>query len=178
MIIKEVTQMGNPMIRKKSKRLSKSEIKLKETKNIIKDLTDSMRHYNLVGMSAPQIDHNLRVFVTEIRNKKNRKVDEIDNLRVFINPKITSYSKGKILGYEGCGSVSNSNIFGLVNRSKSIKIEALDMDGKLFKLSASGLLARVIQHEYDHLDGILFIDKVTDTKSLMSGTEYRKMRNK
>ena len=84
MIIKEVTQMGNPMIRKKSKRLSKSEIKLKETKNIIKDLTDSMRHYNLVGMSAPQIDHNLRVFVTEIRNTKNRKVDEIDNLRVFI----------------------------------------------------------------------------------------------
>ncbi len=174
MIIKEIIQIGNPVIRKKSKNLSNSEIKLRKTKNIINNLVDSMRHYNLIGISAPQVNHNLKIFVTEIRNTKNRKINELYDLKVFINPKIISFSKEKVFGYEGCGSVADANLFGLVNRSKSIKIESKDINGKLFQLYASGLLARVIQHEYDHLDGILFIDKVAETKSYMSGSEYRK----
>ncbi len=174
MIIKEIIQIGNPVIRKKSKELSDKEIKSHKIKNIVRYLIDSMCHYNLIGISAPQINNNVRIFVTEIGKNKNRTIKDLDGLRVFINPKIISYSKEKVSGYEGCGSVADANLFGLVNRPKLIKIEAQDINGNYFELKAVGLLARVIQHEYDHLDGILFIDKVTDNKSYMSGSEYRK----
>jgi len=178
MIIKEIVQLGNPKIRKISKNLVLKNIKSNKTKVLIKNLIDSMRSENLIGISAPQINENLRIFVTEIRQTKNRKSKELDKLRIFVNPKITYSSKEKVSGYEGCGSVANSNLFGLVNRPKNIIIQAFDEKGEEFEIKANGLLARVIQHEYDHLDGILFVDKVTNTKSYMSGSEYRKMRNK
>lgn len=176
MITKNITQIGNPVIRKISKKVTS--ITSLEVKKIIKDLIDSMRYYNLVGISAPQINHNLRIFVTEIRSTKNRNVNKLDNLKVFINPQILSLSKQKISGYEGCGSVSDANLFGLVNRPGSVIIKAQDINGSWFELKASGLLSRVIQHEYDHLNGILFVDKVTNTKSYMSGSEYRKKNKK
>lgn len=176
MIIKNIVQVGNPIIRRKSKEvLSVTSTKVK---NIIKDLTDSMRYGNLVGMAAPQIGYNLRIFVTEIKATKLRKTKELDGLRVFINPKLSNKYKNKVSGYEGCGSVANSGIFAKVSRPASVTVTALDMNGKKFKLNAKGLLARVIQHEYDHLDGIIFLDKVTDTKSLMSSEEYYKMNKR
>lgn len=174
MIIKEIIQIGNPVIRRKSRKLSNKEIGSNKTKTIIKNLVDSMRYYDLIGISAPQIDHNIKILVTEIRKTKNRNSKDIDDLKIFINPQIIYSSKNKASGYEGCGSVANSNLFGLVSRPKSIIIKAQDIDGEWFELKASGLLARVIQHEYDHLKGILFVDRVTDIKSYMSGSEYRK----
>ena len=152
MIIKEIIQIGNPVIRRKSRKLTNKEINSSKTKIIIKNLIDSMRHYNLIGISAPQINHNIRVLVTEIRKTKNRNSKELDGLKVFINPQIVFSSKEKAKGYEGCGSVADANLFGLVNRPKSIIIKAQDIDGKWFELKASGLLGRVIQHEYDHLE--------------------------
>jgi len=178
MKIKDIVQLGNPKIRKISKNLVLKDIRSNKTKILIKNLVDSIRAENLIGISAPQINENLRIFVTEIRQTKNRKPKELDQLRVFINPKINYYSKEKCNGYEGCGSVANANLFGLVNRSKNIIIHALNEKGEKFEMKANNLLARVIQHEYDHLDGILFVDKVTNTKSYMSGSEYRKMKNK
>ncbi|HPS21610.1 MAG TPA: peptide deformylase [Candidatus Paceibacterota bacterium] len=177
-MIKETIQIGNPNIRKKSKKVSKTDISSKKIKTVISDLVDSMRHNELVGISAPQINKNIKIFATEIRQTKNRKPADMDELRVFINPEINFFSKETYNDYEGCGSVANANLFGLVKRSKSVIIKALDLNGKVFELKATGLLARVIQHEYDHLDGILFTDRVTDTKSYMSGSEYRKMMSK
>ncbi len=176
MIIKDIVQLGNPKIRKISKNLVLKDIISNKTKVLIKNLIDSMRAENLIGISAPQINESLRIFITEIRQTKNRNPKEMDSLKIFINPKITYFSKEKISGYEGCGSVANANLFGLVNRSKNITIQALDEKGEKFEMKAQNLLARVIQHEYDHLDGILFVDKITNTKSYMSGSEYRKMK--
>ena len=172
MIIKSVTQVGNPIIRKKSKKVIS--VKSPKVKKIIKDLTDSMRNANLVGISAPQIGQNLRIFVTEIRTTTLRKTNELDKLRVFINPKIIMSSKKKISGYEGCGSVAISGIFGKVPRSTQVTVKAFDENNKKFVLTAKGLLARVIQHEFDHLEGIIFLDKVFDKNSLMSREEYLK----
>lgn len=172
MIIKSVTQVGNPIIRNKSKKVIN--IKSPEVKRIIKDLTDSMRHSNLVGMAAPQIGHNLRIFVTEIRATTLRKTNEIDKLRIFINPQIINASKKKVSGYEGCGSVATAGIFGKVSRPEKVTIQAIDENNNKFEHTAKRLLARVIQHEIDHLDGIVFIDKVSDKKSLMSKEEYIK----
>ena len=170
MIIKSVTQIGNPIIRKKSKRVAS--VTALKIKKIIKDLVDSMRFANLVGLAAPQIGHNLRIFVTEIRTTTLRKTNEADGLRIFINPRIIQISKKQISDYEGCGSVASAGIFGKVPRATQVTVEAFDDQNKKFRFTAKGLLARVIQHEFDHLEGVIFLDKVTDKKSFMSRGEY------
>jgi peptide deformylase len=173
MIIENVIQIGNPILKKKSKKVI--DINSEETKRVIENLIDSVRYYNLVGMAAGQIGEKLKIFVTEIRKTPTRDTKMIDKLRVFINPKIYWFSKKQVIIYEGCGSVANGNLFGPVKRPKKIIVVALDENGKKFKLKADGLLARVIQHEYDHLSGIEFVEKITDFKKVMSRNEYLKM---
>ena len=138
-----------------------------------------MRHYNLVGMAAPQVGENYRIFVSEIRKTTYRKnVTESDSLKVFINPRIVQRSKKQVGGYEGCGSVANAQLFGVVKRSESVVCKALDKNGKPFEVKASGLLARVIQHEIDHLDGVVFLDRVNDMKTLVDVKTYHSSQNR
>ena len=176
MIVKNTTQVGNPLIRKKAKRVA--DPRAKTTQRIIKNLIDSMQHHELLGMAAPQIGENSRIFVTEIRETKLRKGDSkknIDELRVFINPRILSFSKKEMVGWEGCGSVAFANLFGTVKRSASLVVEAMNENGEKFQIKAKDLLARVIQHEVDHLNGIVFTDRA-HTKTYMSKNEYLKYR--
>ncbi|MCW1949125.1 MAG: peptide deformylase [Candidatus Shapirobacteria bacterium] len=176
MIIKEVIQIGNQILRAKNKIVKN--INDKVVQKTIGDLTDSMRHYNLVGMAAPQIGVNLRIFVTEIRSTPSRKVESLDKLRIFINPKITWKSKKEVIIYEGCGSVASGDLFGPVKRPEKIIVKAINEKGEKIKLKAGGLLARVIQHEYDHLLGIEFVEKICDYRKIMSKNEYIKMVEK
>ena len=81
-------------------------------------------------------------------------------------------------GYEGCGSVASGGLFGLVKRPETISIQASNENGEKFELETSGLLARIIQHEVDHLNGVCFIDKITDTKKLLGREEYIKFGKK
>lgn len=174
MIVKNATQAGNAIIRSKSVEVSGPTSK--STQKMVTDLVDSMRHHNLVGMAAPQIGKGVRIFVTEIRRTKLRKKDSmnLDPLRVFINPRILSTSKKRAKDWEGCGSVAAANLFGKVTRPISLEVEATDELGTKFRLKAKNLLARVIQHEMDHLNGTLFVD-TADTKTYMSRNEYLKM---
>lgn len=177
MSIKQTTQIGDKIIRQKAI-LVKNVLAI-EVKQTIKDLIDSMRHDNLVGMAAPQIGKKWRIFVSEIRTTTYRKnIAKLDSLRVFINPKIIWQSKKFSIGYEGCGSVASAQLFGAVRRPHSIICQALDSKGVVFKIKATGLLARIIQHEIDHLNGIVFIDKVHDTRSLISKQAYINSQNK
>lgn len=177
MIVKNATQVGNKIIRARSVEIV--DPKSKSARKVVTDLIDSMRHHDLVGMAAPQIGKGVRVFVTEIRQTKLRKRDGInlDPLKVFINPRILSISKKEVKDWEGCGSIATANLFGLVKRPASVEIEALDERGIKFRLKAKNLLARVIQHEMDHLNGIVFVDRA-DPKTYMSRNEYLKMRSK
>lgn len=175
MAIKNTIQAGNFILR--AKVLAVNDIKSAHTKRIVGDLVDSMRAYDLVGIAAPQIGKSLRIFATEIRNTKLRKSEEIDELRIFINPKIISTSKRLSKGWEGCGSVAEAGLFAIVTRPQSVSIEASDQQGEKFTLKASGLLARVIQHENDHLNGVLFTD-IAHMDTVMSRNEYLKFKNK
>jgi peptide deformylase len=172
MIIKDIIQIGNPILSRKSEAVA--DIKSKETKKVIKNLTDSVRYHGLIGMAASQIGEKLRIFVTEVRNTKYRNL-ETDKLRVYINPKIIWSSKKEVVIYEGCGSVAYAKLFAPVKRPEKIVIKALDENGEEFELKADGMLARVIQHEYDHLDGIEFTEKITDMRKIMSSEEYQKI---
>jgi peptide deformylase len=169
MVIKRATQIGNPIIRQKSRPALLSS---KKTKTVIKNLIDSMRYHGLVGMAAPQIGISQRVFVSEIRKTKMRNPKDLDPLRIFINPKIKRLSAKKVFGYEGCGSVAYAQLFGNVKRSQSVTVEAFNENREKFILSASGLLARIIQHENDHLEGKVFLDRSPGIKSLKSSGEY------
>ena len=143
MIIKNIVQIGNPLLSQKSKFISK--IDSKETQKVIKDLIDSTRHHDLIGMAASQIGKKLRVFVTEVRKTPYRDPKDVDKLRVYINPQIIWSSKQQVIIYEGCGSVAYAKLFAPVKRPKKIEIEASDKKGNKFRLKADGLLSRVIQ---------------------------------
>jgi peptide deformylase len=175
MAIIKTTQAGNPIIHTKSSDVI--DVASDETHKVITDLVDTMREEDLVGMAAAQIGKNVRIFITEVRETQYRK-EGIDELRIFINPKLVNVSESSSDGYEGCGSVASAQFFGPVSRADSITIEALDKNGEKFTFEANDFLARVIQHELDHLDGILFHEKITDMKKVMSKEEYVKTRGK
>jgi peptide deformylase len=178
MSVRPTTLVGVPVLRAKAKKVA--DFKSAQVKRIITDLTDSMRSAQLVGMAAPQIGIGLQIFVTEVRKTKQRRdVKKFDPLRVFINPRITSRSKKTILGYEGCGSVApTEGLFAEVPRSDVVTVTAQDQEGKKFTLKATGLLARIIQHEQDHLEGKVFLDRVVNTRSLRSRTTHIKAQAK
>lgn len=171
MIIKEIIQIGNPILNRKSKFVIS--IDSEETKQVIADLIDSVRHHDLIGMAASQIGEKFRIFVTEVRKTKYRNL-KTDKLRVYINPEIIWSSKKEVVIYEGCGSVAYAKLFAPVRRPEKIIIEAYDENGNKFRLKADGMLTRVIQHEFDHLNGIEFTEKITDMRKIMSSEEYKK----
>ena len=165
MAIRPATQIGDPAIRARS--LVVASPSSPSAKKIVRDLVDSMRSNNLVGMAAPQIGVNKRIFVTEIRQTRTRNPKSEDPVRVFINPRIAAVSERQAIDYEGCGSVSYGGLFGAVRRPYSVKVTAYGLNGKKFTLRAEGLLARIIQHETDHLNGVVFLDRMKDMRSLI-----------
>ncbi|MBI2446820.1 MAG: peptide deformylase [Parcubacteria group bacterium] len=141
----KITQEGDPILRKKSEAVKNPENP--EVKKLITDMVVTMKRASGIGLAAPQVGHSLRIFTVNIEDK----------IYVFINPEIKDISEEKIPFEEGCLSVQK--IWGSVIRPKKLTIKALNENGKKVKIRAKGLLARVIQHEMDHLNGTLFIDK-------------------
>lgn len=176
MIIKKVIQIGNPILKRKTWLVKN--IKSKKVRRIVDDLVDSMRYHNLVGIAAPQIGWKLRIFVTEIRKTPTRSPKSKDKLRIYINPEIIWKSQKQVMLYEGCGSVAYGQLFGPVKRPEIVTVVAQDKNSKKFEIKADGLLSRVIQHEYDHLEGVEFTEKITDIRKLMSRGEYIKRLKK
>ncbi len=170
MSVRTTIQIGDPRL--KAKNIVVKDFSNPEIKRVIKDLKDTMRKKNLVGMAAPQIAKNYKIFVTEIRKTKARSEAQLDDFCVFINPKITHFSEKENVIYEGCGSVLSGQLFGPVKRPSEIVVEAFNINGEKFRLLCNGLLARVIQHEYDHLFGVEFTEKILDYKKLMSLEHY------
>lgn len=124
-----------------------------ETRRLVVDMFDSMRGSDGIGLSAPQLGVLQRIIVAEYKEAKPP-----ISKTVIINPEITWNSKQTELGEEGC--LSFPNLYGMVRRPEKIKYRGLDERDNQIEGKATGLLARIIQHEYDHLDGVLFIDKV------------------
>jgi len=177
MAVRNILQIGDPRLKAKNHLITDFEnLKLKK---VIRDLVETIQASDMfVGLAAPQIGENFRIIVTEVRETKTRTGNQPDKLRVYINPKIIFYSKTKNIAYEGCGSVAHADLYGSVKRPKEIIIEAFNLDRHKFRLRCDGLLARVIQHEYDHLSGIEFIEKVIDYKKLMDRDLYiKKIKN-
>lgn len=149
MAVKKILSYGTESLRVKSKEVLKIS---KKIQTLVQDLLDTLYAKNGVGLAAPQIGENVRIFVIDTASG-----DEPLNPRVFINPKIIKKS-GAVNSYEGC--LSFPEAYTNVRRYKDVTVKAIGMNGRPFILEAKDgdLLARAIQHEFDHLDGILFID--------------------
>jgi peptide deformylase len=172
MALKRTLQLGDPRL--KAVNLPVKDFQSPALTQAIQDLSDTMVHNSLIGMAAPQIGVNLNIFVTQPRKTKTRDLNT-DQLRIYLNPTIIHYSKIQNLIYEGCGSVMHGKLFGPVIRPQEITLKAQDEKGRWFTLACNGILARVIQHEYDHLFGVEFTEKISNYKKLMSLRFYQKM---
>lgn len=171
----ELIQVGNPILRIRSRNVTKPNSRRIQT--LIAHLVRVMRAHDLVGISAPQIGISERVCVSEIRKTRVRQNVKQDALRVFINPQIIDASKQKKPLYEGCGSVLNGALFAQVHRHTWIMLRYSDVKGIQKTEKITGLLCQIIQHEVDHLNGILFLDKVTDTRSYVTRDVLRKKQH-
>ena len=144
--ILKINTNPNPTLRKKSTEIDLKKINLSSLKRLAADMIETMHESDGVGLAAPQIGKNLRLVV----------INTVDGELTLINPKITKKSFVKELGEEGCLSVPG--VYGEVRRHKNVTCNYVDLNNKKIKIEAKGMLARVIQHELDHLDGVLFID--------------------
>ena len=158
MILKTITT-PNPILRKKTKPVGKI---TKTVKKLVDDMLQTMESQNGWGIAAPQVGHSLRVAIVADVKYIDEKEYSLTPI-VLINPVIEKLSKETIVQEEGCLSVPG--MFGDVTRPKKVWLKAKDIKGKPFKLEADDVLARSIQHELDHLDGILFTERV-DLKTL------------
>lgn len=170
MPVKATIQLGDPRLKAKNDAVTgKNAV---AANKVITDLIDTMRENQLIGMAAPQIGQNIQVFVTEPRETKTRPANQTDILRIYINPNIVWSSDEMSVVYEGCGSVVRGQLFGPVSRPKTIKIEYDNEQRIRCWLKCDGILARVIQHEYDHLQGIEFTEKISNYRQLLSLEAY------
>src|SRR3989344_5973153 len=176
MSILRVIQEPEKPLRQKAKEVPPDEIKSEKIQKLIQNMSDTLHSIDIgIGLAAPQIGESLRIFIISEeakvakrdRNKVNREKHKAGKKWqhfVFINPRLVRISEEKHFVPEGCLSVDK--IFGEINRSKRAVIEAYNEDGKKFRRSASGLFAQAMQHETDHLNGILFIDTAVNLKNL------------
>jgi peptide deformylase len=170
------TQFGNQVLRQATRLLAKEEITSREIQQLIKDMYFTLdKKLGGVGLAAPQVGHSVAVSVINIHATKLRPhLPKEKWLKVvLINPKIIkSYGQRKQL-YEGC--LSFADVFAKVPRYKKIRISYLDEKGSKHEKDFEGLPAHVVQHEIDHLNGALFVDRVKDSSTYITGSEYRKM---
>ena len=172
-----VAQIGDPILRKKTLEVKLNAISASYIKNIIDKLIFSMRSLNGAGLAANQIFYNLRICVIELENNKRYKHLPNIPLTILINPRIKVLNKKSTFdSYEGCLSVPN--LRGIVKRYTNIQVDYYDQNKKFHSKKILGFPAIVYQHEIDHLDGVLFTDKVYNNKSLVSYQNYQNYHEK
>ncbi|MDC3024078.1 peptide deformylase [Alphaproteobacteria bacterium] len=173
----KVAQIGDPILRKKTLEVKISSIPSKKIKKIINRLILTMRKLNGAGLAANQIFYNLRICIIELQNNIRYKHLPKIPLTILINPKIRVLDKNATFNsYEGCLSVPN--LRGVVKRFTKIQVDYYDENKCFHSKKVVGFPAIVYQHEIDHLDGILFIDKVKNYRTLVTNENYIKFYEK
>lgn len=177
MAIRKIAQMGEPVLRRVARPLEADEIASAKTQLLIDDMIDTMRDADGAGIAAPQVYESVRVCVMEIGKNPRYPTMAPLPLTVLVNPVVTPLvpnpgapsDADSVLMYEGCLSVAG--IRGRVRRPRRVRVRALDRSGHPVEFTLEGPLASVVQHETDHLDGVLFVDRA-DPRSLTFLREY------
>jgi peptide deformylase len=172
MSILKVAHMGHPVLRERARPLDKSELKDPFLQKLIDDMIETMHEYHGVGLAGPQVHEGLRLFVALLDEDPDSKSEAT----AIINPEIVPNGSDKREGWEGCLSIPD--IRGMVPRFTDITVVALDRHGRRVERRLKDFPARIAQHETDHLDGVLFFDRMSSMMSLTYLEEYSRYHAK
>lgn len=168
--LQSILQLGDPVLRQKASFVEN--INDEHIQKLIDDLIATVVEANGVGIAAPQVAQSCRLFIVASRpNPRYPNAPEMEPT-AMINPKIIAHSTEIVKGWEGCLCVPG--IRGFVPRYQEIEVEYTDRNGKLQKQKLTDFIARIFQHEYDHLDGIVFLDRLESTVDIITEQEYKK----
>lgn len=168
--ILQIIQLGDPILRSPAQLVDN--VRDRHIQKLIDNLIATVGQANGVGIAAPQVAESYRLFIVASRpNPRYPKAPAMEPT-AMLNPKILAHSTEVVKGWEGCLSIPG--IRALVPRYQAIEIEYTDRDGKLQKQELTDFVARIFQHEYDHLDGIVFLDRLESTQDIITEQEYQK----
>ncbi len=157
----EIRKYPDPILRRKAREIEKIDDATRELAHQMVETLVARRGY---GLAAPQVGVLKRLIIVDVE----------DDFHILVNPRILEESEERVLGIEGCLSIPG--VEAEVERAPSVRVSALNLDGEPVELERSELVARVLQHEIDHLDGVLFIDHLSDAKRLMLLKEYERKK--
>jgi peptide deformylase len=170
--ILEIAQLGHPGLRQRAEEVSRDELASPQVQQFIDDLVETMRHANGAGLAATQVLYPKRIAAIEVKDNPRYPYKPNIPLTILVNPVIEPISGERFDNYEGCLSVPN--LRGIVSRHAEVRVTGWDRHGAPFERFVRGLSAGTYQHEVDHLDGLVFVDRVADTKTLCTWAEFDK----
>jgi peptide deformylase len=172
MAILKVARLGHPVLREKARPVPVGEIRSAGVQGFIDDMVETMREYDGAGLAANQVHTPVQIAVIEVESNPRYPEAAAIPLTVLINPVVTPIGDEVEDGWEGCLSVPDMR--GMVPRHTAVRLECHDREGKRVVLDAKDFFARVIQHETDHLNGIVYIDRMRDLRTLSHIAEWNK----
>jgi peptide deformylase len=172
MAIRKIATIGHPVLREVAREIGRDELRTPAVQTFIDDLVETMRDANGAGLAATQVYEPIRICAIEIKNNPRYPYKPNFPLTVLVNPVVTPTTDETFLNYEGCLSVPN--LRGEVRRFAGVHVTALDRTGAPIELDVKGLTAGTFQHEVDHLDGKVFLDRVEDSRSLTTWGDFER----
>lgn len=173
MAVRKIIRMGHPNLRKPARELTDAERDSEEIHRLVEDMVDTLHDYGGIGLAAPQVDEPYRLAIIDLPGGPSRYGDlPAVPLTVFVNPMINVVNPDSAGYWEGCLSVPG--LRGFVERPQHIEVSATALDGSPIELELKGFPATVFQHEFDHLDGTLYVDRITDSSKLMFDEEFER----
>ena len=166
MAARPIVIYGDPVLREKAEPVGEIS---QEVKDLVSEMIDTLKEAQGLGLAAPQIGVAKRIFIVDLSA-----IDITGSLKVFINPEIVATGDDQSEYEEGC--LSFPGLYQKIARPATVKVRATDLDGNQFELEADGMLARAVLHEYDHLEGILFIDRMSPLTRTMLKGRLRKLQ--
>jgi len=170
MAIRRIAQLGDPVVRATSSPVDLAQLHSDRLQLLIDDMIETMRDADGVGIAAPQVRVGQRIFAIEVRDLARYKNAELYPLTVVVNPTLTPLTEERPESWEGCLSVIG--LRGRVPRFTSVRIDGYDRSGAQLSITVKGFPAIVAQHETDHLNGLVFLDRMTDMSSLTFEREW------
>ncbi len=172
MALRKIATIGHPVLRQVSRELTREELASAPAQRLVDDLVETMRDAAGAGIAANQVHEAVRICVVEIKDNPRYPYKPNWPLTILVNPVVTPTTDETFLNYEGCLSVPN--LRGQVPRFTGVRVRAWDRRGKDLEFEVKGLTAGTFQHELDHLDGKLFVDRVVDTATLCTWTDFER----
>ena len=163
-----IVRLGHPGLRTPAEPVAPDRLKKGELRGLIDAMVETMRAADGVGLAAPQVGEGIQLFVYEALDEENPEASI--PLRVVVNPIVEPVKGEMVYDWEGCLSIPD--LRGLVPRHPQVRVHGLDSDGNRLDYVAAGFEARIVQHEFDHLNGVVFLDRMRDLRSLAFYEEW------